>query len=144
MNAELRRAVGALLPPGAKVLRDRGEGLYILSAPVKSDLFRVEPLENGLFRVRPSALLLLALEKNIPPETPLTRALARFRAQPADEIALSLFCEGVKLLEKSEPGRVARFAKAVRQRTAICLRENLPGGGLYALALILDRLEGIL
>lgn len=144
MNLELRSAVKALIPPDARILRDRGEGLYRVSAPLSSAYFCVEPLPDGWYRVWPNARLLLELERRLAPDAPIARAFLRFRGREAGAYAVRLFCEGIKLLETPQPGKVRRFSQSVRQWAARCLREDLSGGGLYALSILLSRLEGFL
>ena len=135
----LRDAARARLPEGAFLRRDRGDALYVTDAPLRGGKvdwaaagFICREVE-GLARLTPSTVWLDRLEARYPePPDPLCRSLRRFSGPP-DAAALALFARAVKQLDGGE--RDPRYSRDLRQRAAVCLREHIPGGGLYACAL---------
>ena len=143
--AELRRAAHGLLPPGAFLRRDRGEALYVTNAPQKGGLANTTSSDficheaNGLAHLIPDARWLQRLEALYPdPPDALCATFRRFTGE-IDAEALRLFARGMKALDAGtcDP----QFSRDLRQRAAVCLREHLPGGGLYACALALYLME---
>ena len=148
----LREAVAARLPEGAFLRRDRGEALFVTDAPRRRpDADWSAALagagfacaeEAGLLRISPDAPWLARLEAAYPePPDPFCASLRRFAGLPPEAESLRLFALGARALDGGEDG--ARFERLLRQRTAVCLRENRihprsspRGGGLYACALL--------
>ena len=136
----IRAAARALLPEGAFLRRDRGGALYVTDAPrfgkavdwAGAGLICRE--DGRLAFLTPGPVWLRRLE-DLYPEPPdhLCAMLRRFGGPP-DDAALELFAAGVKLLDGE--ARDAGYDRRLRQRAAVCLREHLPGGGLYACALV--------
>lgn len=137
--AALRRAARQLLPTGAFLRRDRGDALYVTDAPRRSAAVDWSAAgfvcreAGGLAYLTPDAVWLQRLEALYPdPPDALCQSFRRFTGPP-DAEALRLFARGMKALEAGahDPG----YARELRQHAAVCLREHLPGGGLYACAL---------
>lgn len=135
----LRDAARSRLPEGAFLRRDRGDALFVTDAPLRGGSVDWAAAgficrENeGLARLTPSAIWLQRLESLCPePPGPLCRSFRRFSGPP-DDVALTLFARAMKRLDGGE--RDPRYARDLRQRAAVCLREHIPGGGLYACAL---------
>lgn len=137
---ELRRAALGPLPEGAFLRRDRGAALYVTDAPRRGGTadwrsagFLCQE-SGGLARLTPDDRWLQRLEALYPePPDYLCAALRRF-CGPAGPEALRLFARGVKPLDGG--GDDPLYARALRQRAAVCLRTHDPGGGLYACALL--------
>ena len=143
--AELRRAAQGLLPEGAFLRRDRGEALYVTDAPRRNPSIDWSAAgficheANGLARIIPDAPWLDRLEALYPdPPDALCATFRRFNGPP-DGDALRLFARGMKALDAGNCD--PQFSRVLRQRAAVCLREHLPGGGLYACALALYLME---
>ena len=143
--AELRRAAQSLLPEGAFLRRDRGEALYVTDAPRKGGLTDAASKgficreANGMAHLTPAAPWLHRLEALYPdPPDTLCATFWRFTGE-IDADALRLFARDMKALDAQtyDP----QFSRDLRQRAAVCLREHLPGGGLYACALALYLME---
>ena len=145
----LRRAAEALLPPGAFLRRDRGAALYVTDAPrmavpggAAADWAAAGFLHGergGLMVLTPSEKWLRRLEETfVEPPDFLCASFRRFAGRP-DMEALRLFARGVKALDGGADD--PRYARLLRQRAAVCLREHLPGGGLYACALVNHMIE---
>ena len=137
----LRAAARAPLPPGAFLRRDRGDALFVTDAPRRGE--SVDWTEwgficreaNGLARLTPGAVWLSRLERRHPePPDFLCETLRRFTGTP-DADTLALFARIVKALDAGQCDPAC--ARLVRQHAAVCLREHLPGGGLYACGLAL-------
>ena len=136
---ELRQAALSMLPEGAFLRRDRGAALYVTDAPRRGGIVGGD--ETGLLcrigadlaYLTPGAPWFKRLEA-LYPEPPdfLCASLRRFDGPPDGE-ALRLFARAMKRLDGG-PGD-PRYSRLLRQRAAVCLRERLPGGGLYACAL---------
>ena len=131
--------VRAYLPPNAHVKRDRGSGLYISKQAIHSPYFLSEPIEGG-WRLYPTLALIGEFEHSQPRDT-LCETLLRFRGLAPGDAEMALFCLAAKLLESPEPSRVRALDKAIRQRTAACMRSG-GGGGLYACAILLNCIGG--
>ena len=129
----LRAAATAALPPGAFLRRDRGDALFITDAP------RIDPGADravrlnaagftcagsgGLLRLWPAEIWLTRLEEATPdPPDDLCRGLFRFRGKAPDGASLKLFALGMRCLDGGEGA--TRFDRLLRQRAAVCLREN--------------------
>lgn len=67
-------------------------------------------------------------------------SLVRFRDAPADREVVSLFTEGIKILEVPAEKGYLMYDKRVRQAAAVALRTG-NGGGLYACALVLAEIK---
>jgi len=134
--AEMRAAARALLPGGAFLRRDRGAALYVANAPGidwAAAGFLCREAGNLAF-LTPGPVWLYRLEARFPqPPDRLCASFRRFRGEPDPE-ALGLFAAGAKALDGGSCD--ARYDQRLRQRAAVCLREHLPGGGLYACALV--------
>lgn len=134
---ELRASARAALPERAQLRRARGEFLFFTNANCADALnargFRCVPAPAGLL-IAPEPEWLIAFERRFAPADDLTRSLERFRGLPPRADALSLFCEGLRLLEQPERTRIAPYIQKTRQLAALCLREG--GGGCYACARI--------
>ena len=144
-TAELRRAARQLLPEGAFLRRDRGEALYVTDAPRRAPSIDWSAagficLEaKGLAHLTPDESWLDRLEALYPnPPDTLCQSFRCFTGIP-DAEALRLFARGMKALDAQSCD--LQFSRALRQRAAVCLREHLPGGGLYACALALYLME---
>jgi len=139
--AEVRGAATALLGAGAFLRRDRGAALYVTNATgidwAAAGFICREA--GGLAFLTPGPAWLRRLEERYPePPDDLCASFRRFQGEPDPE-ALSLFAGGVKALDG---GRYdAKYGQRLRQRAAVCLREHLPGGGLYACALVNHLME---
>lgn len=139
--AEMRASARALLPAGAFLRRDRGNALYVANAPgidwaAAGFLCRED---GGLAHLTPGPAWLSRLEALYPePPDPLCASLRRFRGEP-DPAALALFAAGMKILDGGTCD--VKYDQRLRQRAAVCLREHLPGGGLYACALVRNLIE---
>ena len=148
MKAELvrmREILRAALPERAFLRRDRGEALYVTDAPRRSPAIDWSAAglicreTDGLAHLTPDAPWLHRLEALYPdPPDALCATFRRFTGAP-DADALRLFARGMKALDAGKPD--PQFSRALRQRAAVCLREHLPGGGLYACALALYLME---
>ena len=147
MISRLREAARQVLPEGAFLRRDRGEGLFVTDAPARDPGggwrdklveagFLVE-VTGGLARLTPGAKWLAALEARFPrPPSPFCATLFRFAGLPPEEESaglppeeesLALFALGVKARE--DPEAAARFDRRLRQRAAECLRLNGTNAG---------------
>lgn len=138
--ARLRGAARALLPENAFLRRDRGAALYITDAPRRgacpdwASAGFIAREANGLVRLTPGPVWLERLEAEYPgPPDRLSESLSRFRGAP-DEAALALFALGVRCLEAGDDP--TEYEGRLRRRAAVCLREHLPGGGLYACGIL--------
>ncbi len=131
-------AIRELLPAGACVRRDRGQGLYIAPVRIESAHFTSEPA-GALWRVYPAEALLCLFEAG-EPSSPLERSMARFRGLPIERESLSLFAAAAKLIEAPEPARAQALDRAIRRRAALAMRTG-GGGGLYACAAALNKVE---
>lgn len=137
--SQVRGAARALLPEGAFLRRDRGEALFVTDAPRFGG--SVDWAGAGflcraghLARLTPGPEWLYRLEGSCPePPDALSTSFQRFSGD-IDVEALSLFAEGMKALDGGTWD--AKYDRRLRQRAAVCLRERLPGGGLYACALV--------
>ena len=137
----LRGAARAVLPAGAFLRRDRGDGLFVTDAPrldgrceeaLRAAGFEVEEI-GGLLRISPAACWLTSLMDAWPaPPDFLCGTLKRFRGAPERE-SLALFARGAKLL-LGEPDDHS-FDRQLRQRAAVCLRAG-GGGGLYGCGIL--------
>lgn len=142
---KMRGAAMALLPPGAFLRRDRGGALYVTDAPrfggqVDWSLAGFRHVEgDGVDHLAPAGRWIHKLEALYPePPDPLCAEFRRFSGPPMLD-ALWLFARGMKALDggTDDPG----YARALRQLAAVCLRKHLPGGGLYACALVNHMIE---
>ena len=143
----LRRELRALLPPGSFLRRDRGAALFVTDAlrrgfvPGEMPDYGFEERGELLF-LSPSPQMLLRFERLCPPpESDFARSLYRFCGRAADETALRLFAEGLKLQEAADSRRLLILEKEIRQRAAYALRNRAAGGGLYAPALLLEQIK---
>ena len=161
----LRQVVAGILPEGAFLKRDRGNGLFVTDAPRRCPRMNWSALlaeadfyctgTDGLLRLWPGEIWLTRLEAAWPePPDDLCRSLLRYRGRSPDGESLRLFAMGLRCLD-GEP-EAERFDRTLRQRTAVCLRLERnagmapegrspsppPGGGLYACALLRHELIG--
>lgn len=143
--AELRSAARAPLPRGAFLRRDRGGALYVTDAPrfggpidwAAAGFICRE--ENGLAFLTPGEAWLLRLEARCPEPPDFLCASLRRSSGAVDAGTLRVFASGAKVLDGGpyDP----QYAQRLRQHAARCLREHLPGGGLYACALVNHMIE---
>lgn len=147
--ARVRKAAVGLLPEGAFLRRDRGDGLFISDAPRRepnadwraqfAEAGFVCEFADGLARLTPGADWLSRLEAETPePPDFLCASLMRFANLPPGDEALKLFALGLRALDGGDPAEAAAFDRRLRQRAAVALRDGSKknGGGLYACALI--------
>lgn len=150
MRDELRRVAAALLPQGAFLRRDRGDGLFVTDAPRLSPgadwpatLSRAGFIcreAGGLLYLYPGPAWLTRLEADWPdPPDDLCAGLYRFAGMAPEEESIRLFALGARALDGGEG--IDRFDRLLRRRAAACLRLNRTqpnprGGGLYACALL--------
>jgi hypothetical protein len=133
----MRALVRAAIPARAFLRRDRGDALYLTDAPRHGFSGQFPGLraetDGGLMRLYIKEEILAACDF-LPDDT--ARSLARFRDAPATGAALSLFTQGLKILEAPDEESHRAYDKKVRHAAAVALRTN-EGGGLYACALVL-------
>ena len=143
----LRTKLRKVLPAEAFLQRDRGDALFVTDALRRG--FVPEELpdcifkqKGGLLYILPSAEMLADFESAFAqPEGDLSRSLYRFCGRSANEENLCLFAKGLKLQEKPDLRQLSLFEREIRQRAAYTLRTKGTGGGLYALALLLEQIE---
>lgn len=140
----LRARLRAILPERAFLRRARSGAAFVTDAlRIWDDPALLTRLEGEGFLCRerdhllflsPGPRILTAFEEAHPdPPDFLCATLARFRGRTPCPQALTLFADGVRLLERSAPGERRAYDRDVRRLAALGLRENL--GGVYGCAL---------
>ena len=148
----LRNAARAALPEGAVLRRDRGEALFVTDAPrlrtdggwraALADAGFLCEEQGGLAQISPGPQWLARLEAAYPePPDEFCRGFQRFAGRGIEAESLVLFALGARLLDGD--GDDGRFQRRLRQRAAVCMRNNAAscGGGLYACALLKHLIE---
>lgn len=145
LTPDFRGEIRPLLPAGAFLRRDRGDGLYVTNAPAfgagravalaLESLGYCVSLDESRLGMVPAPWRLLALEANhsLPPDA-FAASLKRFAGLPVSKEAPALFAQGIKALEAGGSGAAA-WEKRLRQAAALAMRQG-GGGGLYACALV--------
>lgn len=146
----MREAILPHLPPKAFLKRDRGESLLVTNAPVFDPNLNNIPgfileSQGSILRILPDGSWLVRLEQQSPePPDHFSRTLLRFRGMQPDRDSLRIFVQGAKLLDGGytpTPAEIAAYDRALRQRCAEALRGVACGGGLYASAILLAKIN---
>lgn len=118
----------------AGIRRDRGEGLYIARGMLPASRLFVCESRGDWIVLRPGPGGILAFSAWL--DAPEVFGFGPFSGRSWARADMTLFCQGVKLLETDCPSPDALlYARAVRRRAAALLRQHSAEGGAIPLCM---------